>query len=56
MTAPSLLTTIAVLLSNSEKIIQMTSTTFNTDRLYGFLPSNIKGIDSLAKLALDMRW
>jgi hypothetical protein len=29
---------------------------FNTNRLYGFLPSNIAGVDDLAELALDMRW
>ena len=29
---------------------------FNSDRLYGFLPSNIEGLEELAELALDMRW
>jgi len=29
---------------------------FNADRLYGFLPSNIEGLEELAELALDMRW
>jgi len=34
----------------------MKKQTFNTDRLYGFLPSSIEGMDELAELALDMRW
>ena len=34
----------------------MKKQTFNTDRLYGFLPSNMEGIEELAELALDMRW
>jgi starch phosphorylase len=34
----------------------MKKQTFNTDRLYGFLPSGIEGIENLAELALDMRW
>lgn len=29
---------------------------FRNDQLYGFLPSDIKGIDVLAELALDLRW
>lgn len=29
---------------------------FNTERLYGFLPSNMQGVQDLAELALDMRW
>jgi starch phosphorylase len=29
---------------------------FNTDRLYGLLPSNMEGMDELADLAVDMRW
>jgi len=33
----------------------MKKQTFNTDRLYGFLPSNMEGIEELAELALDMR-
>jgi starch phosphorylase len=34
----------------------MKKQTVNTDRLYGFLPSNIEGMEDLAELALDMRW
>jgi starch phosphorylase len=34
----------------------MKKQTFNTDRLYGFLPSDIEGIEELAEIALDMRW
>ena len=29
---------------------------FNTNQIYGFLPSDIEGIDSLAELALNIRW
>ncbi len=29
---------------------------FNTNQLYGFLPSDAKGIETLIKLALDLRW
>jgi starch phosphorylase len=34
----------------------MKKQTFNTNRLYGFLPSGIEGVENLAELALDMRW
>ncbi|MDO9554785.1 alpha-glucan family phosphorylase [Rhodonellum sp.] len=34
----------------------MSEQTFSTNQLYGFLPSTIEGINSLAALALDMRW
>jgi starch phosphorylase len=34
----------------------MKKQTFNTNRLYGFLPSGVEGIEDLAELALDMRW
>jgi len=34
----------------------MNKQTFNTNQIYGFLPSDIEGIDSLAELALNMRW
>ena len=34
----------------------MKSQTFNTNQLYGFFLSDIEGINSLAELALDMRW
>lgn len=28
----------------------------NANQIYGFLPTDIKGVDALARLALDMRW
>jgi glycogen phosphorylase len=28
----------------------------SSDLLYGFLPTEVEGFDSLAELALDMRW
>lgn len=34
----------------------MSEQTFNSNQLYGFLPSTTEGINSLAALALDMRW
>jgi len=34
----------------------MKKQTINTDRLYGFLPSGIDGMEDLAQLELDMRW
>ena len=34
----------------------MSKQTFNTNQIYGLLPLDIEGIDSLAELALDIRW
>jgi starch phosphorylase len=34
----------------------MSKQTFNTNQIYGLLPLDIEGIDSLADLALDIRW
>ena len=34
----------------------MSTEKFNTHQLYGYLPTDTEGIDSLVELALDMRW
>ena len=34
----------------------MNSQSFSAKHKYGFLRSDIEGIDALAELALDMRW